>query len=234
MLVTLRNKKNDSKEIELPVSIDDVSLSGALSFAVIERQIYEVVDTEPFDRIKYLMLVTEAVSEFFDIDIEWLYDMPMGDVEAYLRGLRKPDIKRATDDILQLFDYVLYLFDGLKPKLHIDEEFAFTHKGVIYKVPNFITNHLQTGLINPKLTVAEVVEALEVRRLWGSIKNEKNAIFTELVKLTAILARKGGESFPTDQQDINAFIADRSRLFSDMDAKVGLDVGFFLSSIIVI
>lgn len=234
MVVELKNKNGQTLEIEMPQTIEEVSLSGALSFAVIERQIYTVVDEEPFDRIKYLMLVTEAVAEFFDIDVEWLYGMAMGDVESYLRGLKPSYIKKTTDDVLQLFDHILVLFADLKPTLYIDQDFTFEHKGITWKIPHFITNQLQTGLVNPKLTVAEVVEALEVRRLWGQDKEDKNSIFTELVKLTAILARKDGDEFPTDQQEINEFIAERSNIFADMDAKVGLEVGFFLNNIIVI
>jgi hypothetical protein len=234
MLVKLTNTKNESIEIDLPQSMDEVSLSSALSFSIVEREIKELLDNDPDNVIEYFILVTRAVANFLDIDEEWLHGMPMGDVPTTLTKVRKTTFKQATNGIIKLFEYIVTLFEGLKPELYIDREFTFEHKGETYHVPMFITDHLSTNMINPQLTVSEVVEALEVKRLCSKIKDNKNALFTELVKLTAILARKGDEKFPTDQQEINTFIQTRSNLFIDLDAKVGIDIAFFLNSIIII
>ena len=234
MLVKLTNTKGESVEINLPETMEQVSLSSALSFSVVERDIKELLDTDPDNQVEYFILITRAVANFFDIDEEWLHAMPMGDVSAYLHKADSSSFKNATTGVMRLFEYIVGLFEELHPELYIDREFIFEHKGEKFNIPMFITDQLRTGMLNPRLTVAEVVEALEVRRQYGTIQNNKNAIFTELVKLTAILARKEGETFPTDQQEINDFIQRRTNFFVDLDAKVGVDIAFFLNSIIVI
>lgn len=234
MDITIHNRDNESIIISLPERLEDVSLSSALSFSDIEKQLYNVAQEEPFDKIKYLLLMNQAVAEFMDIDVEWLYCLPIGNLEGYIRGLKEVDYKEVKTNVVYLFDRILDVLSGLKPDLYIDRDFEFIHKDIKYKIPSFIKDHLTGGMINPKLSVREVVEALEVRRLYGSMKDDKNSIYTEIVKLTAILARKEGDSFPIEQDEINTFISKRVEIFMDMDAHVGLNVAFFLSNIIVI
>ena len=73
MLVKLTNTKGESVEINLPETMEQVSLSSALSFSVVERDIKELLDTDPDNQVEYFILITRAVANFFDIDEEALH-----------------------------------------------------------------------------------------------------------------------------------------------------------------
>ena len=58
-----------------------------------------------------------------------------GDVPTTLTKVRKTTFKQATNGIIKLFEYIVTLFEGLKPELYIDREFTFEHKGKLTMYP---------------------------------------------------------------------------------------------------
>jgi len=239
-VLTLRRKNNETLDVDFPEDFSEISLEAALEWLAVEEQLHTCVTAEKFDKVLYLTLLTQAVANFLGINIDDLFGHPVGDLEVHLRTFKPSEVKNTTENIVQIFERIAYIFTTVEPKIYIDKEFTFEHNDFTYKVPNFIKNSLTTGISNPKLSVGEAIECLEVKRRIHELKTNtpeqrKNASYTELITLTAILARKVSkdvEHFPADQSDIDIFINSRVKEFETLKADVGFDVGFFLTSII--
>lgn len=231
-------RKNKTVEYDFPTEFSEVTLDAALSFIEVEKKLHLCVAADKFDKVLYLQLIIEGIAAFMDLEPEDFFDIPVGDFDSHLRGFTPKSILETTINLINIFDSVVALFEALKPVLYIDREFVFQHGDYMYKVPNFIKQNIGKGINNPKLSVREAIECLEIKRRMQGVKDEKNATFTEIITQTAILARrihgKNLEEFPTDQAEIDEFINERTKLFSTMTAEVGFNVGFFLLSIIEI
>jgi hypothetical protein len=96
------------------------------------------------------------------------------------------------------------------------------------------------NLTNKDLTVSESIELLEAQRILSNNRSKKNIkesdydsyLFTEIITVISVLARKEDDIFPETQSEIDKFIESRQKHFVDIDMCVGLTAAFFFGGIV--
>lgn len=189
--------------------------------------------TTALSRKEYLIHVINCLAEFFDMDPADFFCLKLGSIRDHIMAMADQTVKSIyNNDLFSLFAHIYRIIVQYKPKLRTADDCSFMHKDVEFLIPAFLVKYLE-GTPNEDLTVAESIEAFEVQRLAFDRKktDEVSALYTEIVYLTAILARKPGQRLPDDQVGINAFIKSQVEFFADIDMETGFDVAFFLSNI---
>lgn len=234
-------------DIDIPERSNEVLLSQALRFnkahdALRAWRKDQFGDTDKItfqdmttalSRKEYLLRVIDCLAEFFDMDPADFMGFKVGSLRDHILAMADQTVKSIYhNDLFSLFAHIYRIIVEYKPKLRTADDCTFTHKGVEFLIPSFLVKYLE-GTPNEDLTVAESIEAFEVQRLAFDRKktDEVSALYTEIVYLTAILARKPGQRLPDDQVGINAFIKIQVEFFTDIDMETGFDVAFFLSNI---
>ena len=200
ILTSLKVKGRPDIQLELPSSIDDVTMEKYLDF----NEAYEANrDHEHFE-----LLAIRCVSAFFDIDYHLLLDNQL-------------DSTRTT----QLYDAILPVFAHIN---NVIGSYDYDNTPKQYNIGGNIFT-LPFDLVGENsLTVAESIEILEVKRLLDT--KGKNGKFTEAIRTAAILLRLEGERLPHDQPDIDQFIQERTTFFLEnkLPMRAGIDCLFFL------
>lgn len=230
MIITI-----DKKEYELPMDPKEVKLSSALSFLSEMRSYDEYlkklnlqpldVELNTLDKIEYLKLMSKGIAAYFDIDVKLLLNTRI--------KISDNDLNSTIEQCSILFNHLSSIISTYQPKLRDRIDCEFKHLGIIYIIPFYLIDN-EEKQINKDITVGQAIEALEVKRMLNDHKQKdwKNAIYTEIVKLMAILARpKDGYEFPNEQSKINKWIEQQERIFSDINMVEGFDVAFFLTFI---
>lgn len=230
MIITI-----DKIEYELPTKPEQVKLSSALSFLA-EMRAYEQylkklnlqpldVELNSLDKIEYLKLMSKGIAAYFDIDIKLLLNTRV--------KISDNELNSTIQQCSILFNRLSSVISTYKPKLRDRVNCEFKHNGIVYIIPFYLIDGDEKQ-INEDITVGQAIEALEVKRMLNDHKQKdwKNAIYTEIIKLMAILARpKDGYEFPNEQSKINKWIEKQEKLFVDINMVEGFDVAFFLTFI---
>lgn len=209
ILTALKIKGSPDVRLELPESINEVSLEKMLDF----NEAFEDNRPDLADQGgAFELLAIRCVSAYFDIDYKLLLDNK-------LTGAK----------VGSLYDAILPVFAHLN---NVIGSYSFDNRPKSYQIggQSFFLPYELIGANSP--TVAESIEVLEVKRLLNT--DTKNGKFTEAIRTAAILMRLEGERLPHDQPDIDDFIAKRTKLFleSKIGMQPGLDSVFFLTNFI--
>lgn len=212
----LKIKWQPDVELNLPESIDEVTLEKCLDFnEAWEDNRTNIKDT---DGAGFELLAIRSISAYFDVDYNLLLDNKLTNANGAITG----KARGFYDAILPVFAHINNVIGSYK----------FENSPRQYEIGGQIF-HLPYDLLGDKsLTVAESIEVLEVKRQLST--TTKNGKFTEAIRTAAILLRLEGERFPHDQPDIDNFIANRTKFFLDnkLPMRAGLDSVFFLINFI--
>lgn len=209
--------------INLPDSASEVPLNRYVDFTVTYRKIFD-------EDANAILTMAKAVGEMVGVDLESLLEAAYG--PAY-----------KTDDemfgsLSEIFGYLANLVLSFEGELRNEQNYTFTYKGETWHLPFIRVVALVTGELLPGISASQAVEALEVIRLTDQHLEkpegdpEGSYRYGLYLRLLAILASKEGEKMPVDAGAMQAFIAERTAYFQDIDTKTALDVDFFLTAIL--
>lgn len=203
ILTHLKIKGQPDVKLELPETISEVTLEKYLDFN-------EACEENQDDEVPFELLAIRAVSAWFDIDYKLLLD-------------NKLTSTRAT----QFYDAILPVFAHLS---NVVGSYKFENRPKSYTIGGKVFSLPYDLIGENSLTVAEAIEVLEVKRLLNN--NTKNGKYTESIRTAAILLRLEGERLPHDQPDIDNFINERIKFFTEhkLPMQAGLDSVFFLTN----
>lgn len=203
ILTHLKIKGQPDVKLELPETITEVTLEKYLDFN-------EACEENQDDEVPFELLAIRAVSAWFDIDYKLLLD-------------NKLTSTRAT----QFYDAILPVFAHLS---NVVGSYKFENRPKSYTIGGKVFSLPYDLIGENSLTVAEAIEVLEVKRLLNN--NTKNGKYTESIRTAAILLRLEGERLPHDQPDIDNFINERIKFFTEhkLPMQAGLDSVFFLTN----
>ena len=205
ILTALKIKGQPDVRLDLPSTIDEVSLEKMLDFN-------EAFENNREDETPFELLAIRCVSAYFDIDYRLLLDNK-------LTGAK----------VGSLYDAILPVFAHLN---NVIGSYNFDNRPKSYQIggKSFFLPYELIGEKSP--TVAESIEVLEVKRLLNT--DTKNGKFTEAIRTAAILMRLEGERLPHAQPDIDDFIEKRTKFFlnNKIGMQPGLDSVFFLTNFI--
>jgi len=215
---------------DLPENLSEVPLNRYIDF------ITEMAKAEPDDIV---LASARAVSFFFGLDIMEVihaaFDMNDNDTK-----------ESSVNTVAHLYGYAASLIDQelqiiyANPPVNILSPF-FVFSGETYNIPDIVPKVLASSEdILPNLSVIEVIEAAEIRRVCQQLTDENgdldgSLVFTKYLSMLAVIARKDGEFLPIDEVDRRQFIANRVRCFGGdsgimIDTKTALSVDFFLTA----
>ncbi len=218
ILTALKIKGQPDVSLELPESIDEVSLEKMLDFNEAFEDNRPCVEGSGDEGVPFELLAIRCVSAYFDIDYRLLLDNKLTTNAGNL-----------TAAAGSLYDAILPVFAHLN---NVIGSYNFDNRPKSYQIggKSFFLPYELIGERSP--TVAESIEVLEVKRLLNT--ETKNGKFTEAIRTAAILMRLEGERLPHDQPDIDDFIAKRTKYFleSKIGMQPGLDSVFFLTNFI--
>lgn len=203
ILTHLKIKGQPDVKLELPETIAEVTLEKYLDFN-------EACEENQDEEVPFELLAIRAVSAWFDIDYRLLLD-------------NKLTSTRAT----QFYDAILPVFAHLS---NVVGSYKFENRPKSYTIGGKVFSLPYDLIGENSLTVAEAIEVLEVKRLLNN--NTKNGKYTESIRTAAILLRLEGERLPHDQPDIDSFISERIKFFTEhkLPMQAGLDSVFFLTN----
>lgn len=203
ILTHLKIKGQPDVKLELPETISDVTMEKYLDFN-------EACEENQDDEVPFELLAIRAVSAWFDIDYKLLLDNK-------LHGARAG----------QFYDAILPVFAHLS---NVVGSYKFENRPKAYQIGGKVFSLPYDLIGENSLTVAEAIEVLEVKRLLNN--NTKNGKYTESIRTAAILLRLEGERLPHDQPDIDNFINERIKFFTEhkLPMQAGLDSVFFLTN----
>ncbi len=170
------------------------------------------------------------VSELVDEKGELLESVINSHVELFNKA-KKVDLERSTFNLNKIFEY-LYSILGSYEFNDTQTDYSFTYKNEKYTVFAKYRDAILGIQKYTKVSLGELTEAFEVTRhaqkLMSNDKNDKASVMlTEQLHLLAILARKEGEKFPSENTE--EWIAARARHFFDIPLQNSSDVFFYLT-----
>lgn len=203
ILTHLKIKGQPDVKLELPETIAEVTLEKYLDFN-------EACEENQDDEVPFELLAIRAVSAWFDIDYKLLLDNK-------LHGAKFGGF----------YDAILPVFAHLS---NVVGSYKFENRPKSYQIGGKVFSLPYDLIGENSLTVAEAIEVLEVKRLLNN--NTKNGKYTESIRTAAILLRLEGERLPHDQPDIDNFINERIKFFTEhkLPMQAGLDSVFFLTN----
>ena len=193
----------------LPIEVSDIKLGDFLPFNR-EYQKYVDLQNNDADQKELIKQMVKCISAFFKCDVK--------------------DVRKSSYSSIEvLFNYLTNVIT--KFKIQDKEIITFDYKGEKWTLNN---------LTNKDLTVSESIELLEAQRILSNNRTKKNIkesdydsyLFTEIITVIAVLARKEDDIFPESQSDIDKFIEARQKHFVDIDMSVGLTAAFFFGGIV--
>lgn len=213
----------DLTYLNLPDNASEVPLNRYIDFTVTYRQIFN-------DEANAILTMAKAVGDLCGVDLDTLLEAAYG-----------PTYK--TDDemygsLSEIFGYLANLILSFEGELRNEQNYTFQYKGETWTLPFVRVVALVTGELLPWISAAQAVEALEVIRLTDQHLEkpdgdpEGSYRYSLYLRLLAILASKEGDKMPADSGAMQAFIAERTAHFQDIDTKTALDIDFFLTSIL--
>lgn len=244
----INNSKGADYNLDIPERSNEILLSQALRFNKAHEDLRawrkeafgDDTDNLTFNdmatalsRKEYLIHVILCLAEFFDMDPADFMGFKVGSIRDHVLAMSDRTVKSIYhNDLFSLFAHVYGVIVSYKPRLRTSYDCTFKHRDETFLIPSFLIKYLE-GVPNEDLTVSEAIEAFEVQRLAFDAKKKDpvSGVYTEVVYLTAILARKEGQSLPDDQVGINAFVKRQVEFFTDINMEDGFDVAFFLSNI---
>lgn len=144
----LKPDKTVLLEFGIPGSLHDVPLSRLIDF---------IVESRPNeDKATAIVTMTKAVSAFYNIDANVLFDAAAG-----------LDIRNDSfaGSVSALYGYATKLIADFNPDLPTtDGGKSFSYKGTEYTIPPIVEQAIAGEFILPDLTVGEVIEVCELSR----------------------------------------------------------------------
>lgn len=244
--------------LSFPETLSELSFSKKVDFDVEVAKIENYLKSVNNDIYKnfnhYLYLVCNAIkvinSEFdlFECDITDLLESDlttpklhvitnhlhqikiMHEVHRQSTKTEKTYLKyKAQKDlsILSVYEYLYNLIYLYVPSLIDTNKFSFSYKDTTWTI---------STQNNRKISVREGVEVLN-SKLYSSIKQDKqkdsllqigNIVFSEYIRVLAILAKSEKFTIPIDLEEYKTYIDKQMNYFKDIDAKTCIDVSFFL------
>ncbi|HLS52428.1 MAG TPA: hypothetical protein VK031_00510 [Tissierellaceae bacterium] len=235
--------------LNLPKSPSDVPLRKFIDLDVGYNRLIEWVVGEEEEkslyenRTYYAYKLAKLLSNYFEVDINDLLDLPaedlLDDTGQLLPGVlkehisnmqgKKDTVPEVTGTLLSILEYLDHILLKYEPKL-IGE---FEYKGEKWIVPELrvlASNEIQF----PKVTVMQAIEAMEVERAAKHIakdpEQEGSAILTTMLHRIAILCHKEGEEFNPDNfhNKVSLYV----HHFKDITMDIALDILFFSQNIL--
>ena len=234
-------KTTDGQQVTrltFPEDVKEVKLSQYIDFITAYNKFInwlgDVPEEELLERsymLHYLKHVAHILAEF--TGSKDVLNFPVGNFEEHLlsmfgaKDLEEIDFEQSTDTLLTIFANIRGLIVNYEPRLFKEEECTFEYAGETWTFPSVYKDALTSEINFQSISTGEAIEIMEVIRAWDNnrAKDEDGSIhYTSLLKLLAICCRKNGETFPTSDSGIEAFINERVQLFSGVDMQTALDV----------
>lgn len=236
--------------IELPESPEQVRLNKYIDLnhgfnKILEWVVEQENEGELFNlRTYYAYKLAQLLSEYFEVDIMDLLNLPaedlLDDTGQLMPGVLKdhivnmkegsrdnvPEVTGTLFSILEYLDHVILKYE---PKLIG----SFTYKKQEWVVPELriLSAH---NIQYPKLTVIQAIEAMEVERSAKEMSaqgdDDGSALYSSILHRMALLCSKKGEVFEVD--NFHNRVASRREYFKDITMDIALDVLFFSQHIL--
>lgn len=213
--------KANKEILELPEVCREIKLSQFIDYNVYKKKWVESIEQHGIFSIESLKSLRDLLFNFFDKN-------PVIDT-------LKIDFADSRNGALSIAKHIDAVIEGLKPRTIDKEHHTFDYKGETLFVPfGEAYQYLKEEFSRPELTLGEVVEIMEYKRLTENMVLESgdpqgNLAFTEALRTIAILARKENEVLPSVKTD--KWIFDRMTWLKDISFQDYADVYFFLTSI---
>lgn len=174
---------------------------------------------------EYLRLLVNCLAEFFEIDIEKLYEVSYDlddgqaiDMETGLVGLH--------NHIQRICRY--------EPVLRDEHTHRFEFKGRKFLIPHNRGSAYVKGIVGrADLTVGEAIEAMEIDRVKSLTMDDDpdgSEWYTRTLGIIASLVREEGVEPATTLPDLIQRNTELTHFFADIDLVTALDISFFLKT----
>lgn len=214
------------EEIRLPENCDEIKLSQFIDYDVHRKHWVKAVETHGFFSLEAFQKMLVFLNKWFEDD------------ETDLSSLEVDFNKNNTLSVFHIVKHIDKIVESLQPKNVSLDNVWFTYKDeIFYFSGTEAFNFLDATYNRPLLTMGEVVEIMEYKRLIDieiskeetPLDTQENHIYTEALRSVAILAKKKGEVLPSVQTE--KWIVDRIKFFKDISLQAYSDISFFLTII---
>lgn len=218
--ITLKSPGGDPvAEVLLPSHAGELSLQRYISF---------LNELKPEKQGNHLRVMARAISELTGVSMEDIFKAELGDewdgvdsVDSIEQGIRS------------MYGWAVKVIGEYRGMLRAAQSCSFEYKGETYSIPIIVQSAIGGQPMLPSINTGDSIEAMEtVRTFEAEIKKTKdengNLIFTQYLRLIAILCKKEDEMLPEDDDERETWIQQRAFYFSDIDTATALDVDFFL------
>jgi len=208
-------------EVNLPSTAKELPLKNYISFLSEVKKMG--VGANP------ILTMAKAVSELTNTPIEQVLQASLG--QTWMEG------DEIQGGIKTMYSWAEGVVDKYLGTIQNRVPWRFEYKGGYYFIPPIIVSQLSGAALLPNLETCQAIEAFETIRLFDkeskkSGDEDGSVLFTQHLRLLAILFLKEGEQLPGDDSQREHWIEERAKHFEDIDAQTALDADFFLLNIL--
>lgn len=258
MILKIKDTGGTVTKIDFLDKIEDVKLDNKIRFDIVNENIalyiQQSIDDKKEVDVYYLKLISKAVGEFLDVDMDTIMKLDTSDVmdgftlsdQKIMDSINNKDNWKDIDlgsveiTLMKLYNSINGFLSKYKPKIRTDQNYVFQYKEKTYYLP-YLIKTLYTGAnVTTKVNTSQLVEVLEIKRYLGTeFKSREgkedqslmDARFNAYLEIFAVLVLEEGVDYPSSDAELSDRIDERKEYFKDIDMKTVNDVVFFLMSI---
>jgi len=208
-------------EVNLPSTAKELPLKNYISFLSEVKKMSTGANP--------ILTMAKAVSELTNAPIEEVLQASLG--QTWMDG---DDIQGG---VKTMYSWAEGVVDKYLGSIQDRVPWRFEYKGGFYVIPPIIVSQLSGATLLPNIETCQALEAFETIRLFDkeskkSGDEDGSILFTQHLRILAILFLKDGEQLPGDDSQREHWIEERAKHFEDIDTQTALDADFFLLNIL--